>query len=457
VTALRLAYYADDFTGATDAMEALTIAGVDTTLFTSTPTPADLAEHFPHVEAIGVASLTRSASVDELDRDVPVVLEGLRDLEPVIVHYKVCSTFDSSPEIGSIGRVAELGLQILTPGYIPVLVGAPGLGRYVVFGNLFASDGTAINRLDRHATMRDHPTTPMTEGDLRRHLRAQTALQIGHVDLTTVKSGPAAVQGSIDEQVRLGADLIVLDTLDAEDLASLGRQLWTAAIADGARFVIGSSGVEDALTRHWQDNDGLKPPNDDNFRIHPVDRIIVISASAALKTAQQIEWARDAGWATIAIDCGGLVDDSVATTTAQYLIEQAQEAFESGRSVVLYTALGPNDPTLETTRRRAARLGLDPSALGNELGRRLGSFLTDLVGELRPERVCVAGGDTSGHVITEMGVTSLRMLATTVPGAPLCEVSAPDTTIGALELVLKGGQTGPPDFFETVRGGASRA
>ena len=48
----------------------------------------------------------------------------------------------------------------------PIVVGAPKLGRYCVFGNLFARhnvDGV-VHRLDRHPTMSVHPTTPSTTG-----------------------------------------------------------------------------------------------------------------------------------------------------------------------------------------------------------------------------------------------------------------------------------------------------
>jgi len=456
VTSLKLAYYADDFTGATDAMEALTIAGIDTVLFTSVPTSSELAENYPQLEAIGVASLTRSAPLHELDREIPRAFERLRDLDPKIVHYKVCSTFDSSPDVGSIGRVADLGIRILKPDYVPVLAGAPELGRYVVFANLFASDGTKVHRLDRHETMRDHPVTPMTEGDLRRHLGAQTERQIGHVDITTVKRGATAVRDSVQEQVRLGAELIILDTLDTEDLSTLGRHMWNSTNGEGIGFVIGSSGVEGALTSHWQTSGEVLPPASSSFRMQPVDQILVLSASAALKTAQQVEWAREAGWATIPIDCGQLIDDSATIASARDLIDEARRAFQSGRSVVLFTALGPQDPSLEATRERAAELGYNPAARGIEIGRRLGRLLAQLVHELRPKRVCIAGGDTSGHVITEMNVTSLKMIATTVPGAPLCKVAAADPVLGSLELVLKGGQTGPPSFFETVRSGPDR-
>jgi len=56
-----LAYYGDDFTGSTDAMEAMTAAGVPTVLFLDTPNPAMLAR-FPDARCIGIAGSSRGRS-----------------------------------------------------------------------------------------------------------------------------------------------------------------------------------------------------------------------------------------------------------------------------------------------------------------------------------------------------------------------------------------------------------
>ncbi|MEI9955988.1 MAG: four-carbon acid sugar kinase family protein [Ferruginibacter sp.] len=99
------------------------------------------------------------------------------------VHYKVCSTFDSSPTIGSIGKAIDCGASIFNNKTIPVLGGMPALGRFCVFGNLFAKMGIGSEgktyRLDRHPSMSKHPVTPADESDLRLHLGKQTNKKLG--------------------------------------------------------------------------------------------------------------------------------------------------------------------------------------------------------------------------------------------------------------------------------------
>src|ERR1041385_6916481 len=183
---LVLSFYGDDFTGSTDALEQLTLAGIRCVLFTSPPTSRQLAR-FPRLQAVGIAGRTRALSPDAMERELRPALKRLKELGAPHVHYKVCSTFDSSPTIGSIGRVIDVAAGMFRAPFVPVLVAAPTLGRYCLFGNLFArfgigSDG-AIYRLDRHPSVSRHPVTPMTEADLRRHLARQTRRAIALFDV----------------------------------------------------------------------------------------------------------------------------------------------------------------------------------------------------------------------------------------------------------------------------------
>ncbi len=135
-----LAYYGDDFTGSTDVMEVLTWAGLPTVLFLKTPTAEALAR-FPEARAIGIAGEARSRSPEWMSENLPAVFERLKSFGAPLNQYKVCSTFDSSAQVGSIGRALELGLAAFDAAWAPIVVGAPKLRRYQAFGNLFARVG----------------------------------------------------------------------------------------------------------------------------------------------------------------------------------------------------------------------------------------------------------------------------------------------------------------------------
>ena len=123
---LLLSYYCDDLTGSTDVMEALELGGVPTVLFMRQPDEAMLAQ-FAHCRAIGLAGTSRSETPQWMDTHLESAFVWLKTLNAALCHYKVCSTFDSSPTIGSIGRAIEIGRSVFAQDSVPLLVGAPNI------------------------------------------------------------------------------------------------------------------------------------------------------------------------------------------------------------------------------------------------------------------------------------------------------------------------------------------
>src|SRR5258706_4537313 len=240
---LLLAYYGNDFPGSTDAMEALTAAGVPTVLCLDPPTPA-LLQRLPDARCVGLAGSSRGRSTAWMDDELPKAFASLAALGSPILHSKVCSTFDSSPAIGSIGHAIDLGVRVMSGRWSPTIVGAPRLKRYQAFGSLFAAVDGVGYRIDRHPTMSRHPVTPMREADLRLHLREQTQRRIELIDLVELRNGGAA-----SRRTRLAGDdipVVFIDVLDDETLLEAGRLVWENRGA--GIFSASSSGLSYALT-----------------------------------------------------------------------------------------------------------------------------------------------------------------------------------------------------------------
>jgi 3-oxoisoapionate kinase len=201
---ILLAFYGDDFTGSTDALEFICRAGAKAILFIEPPTVEQL-KLYPGLDAYGVAGKTRSLSPVEMEKILLPAFETMKATGAKHVHYKVCSTFDSSATIGSIGKAIDCGAAVFNNKTIPVLGGMPALGRFCVFGNLFAKMGIGsegkIYRLDRHPSMSKHPVTPADESDLRLHLSKQTAKKIGLIDIIQLKQPVAEINS--DEAIVL--------------------------------------------------------------------------------------------------------------------------------------------------------------------------------------------------------------------------------------------------------------
>ena len=91
-----LAWYGDDFTGASAVMEVMTFAGFPSVLFLDVPTPEQRAR-FGDLRGVGIAGDARARSPEWMERELPRVYAALRAVGAPVVHYKVCSTFDLKP------------------------------------------------------------------------------------------------------------------------------------------------------------------------------------------------------------------------------------------------------------------------------------------------------------------------------------------------------------------------
>ncbi|MFN3641751.1 MAG: four-carbon acid sugar kinase family protein [Gemmobacter sp.] len=432
---LLIGFYGDDFTGSTDVMEVLAFAGLPTVLFLGPPAPDDLAR-FPGLRAVGIAGTARAQSPDWMAAHLPTALGALAALRPALMQYKVCSTFDSAPHVGSIGRALEIGLAATGAPWASMLVAAPSLRRYQIFGTLFAAVDGVGYRLDRHPTMARHPVTPMDEADLRRHLAAQTALPVGLVDFLALShdSGQTALAAALDE----GARAVLIDTLDAATLEAAGALIWRNRTKSG--FSVSSSGLEYALVAHWRTAGWLAPPMPAP-RLAAADPLFVVCGSCSPATAAQIGWAEAQGWACLRADPAALLDDQGPA------VESCCAALSAGRSTVLYAARGPDDTAIAAFE---GRLGAEGR---HALGAALGAVARAVLDRARLSRLVVAGGDTSGAVARALGLVALTAAAPVAPGSPLCHAHGADTRLDGLTIALKGGQVGGPDYFGLCRQG----
>jgi uncharacterized protein YgbK (DUF1537 family) len=409
-------FYGDDFTGSTDALEALAVSGVPAVLFLDPPDAGQLRK-FSGCRAVGIAGESRSRPPSWMRESLAPAFERLREIGAPIVQYKVCSTFDSAPETGSIGCAIEIGREVFGNQCVAVVPAAPLLQRYVVFGNLFAAGGGTIHRIDRHPSMRQHPTTPMDEGDLILHLSRQTERHIAGVNLVELRSGSFRRPADVE--------IAVFDGLDVNDMAQTAGLVWKHRNTPQV-FVVGSSGFTYGLMDYWRAQGCLPAASTPvGTSLRSQGRLLVLAGSCSAATEVQIRSALRSGFHGIRLNPADLNASSVEM--------EAVIQLAAGRSVILYSALGTAS-RVEVADRPA-------------LSRAMGKLLRNVILASGVTRVVVAGGDTSSFAARELGITALTFSAPLARGAPLCRAQG---WPGELELVLKGGQIGPPAFFEDV-------
>ncbi|CDY78884.1 Candidate type III effector Hop protein [Caballeronia glathei] len=460
-TTLRLAFYGDDFTGSTDALEVLAFAGLRTALFLKPPTPERLAA-LGRFDAIGVAGDSRAMTPAEMDAALPPVFAALAELRAPLIHYKVCSTFDSAPGIGSIGRVMEIARASFGPHTIPIVAGTPALQRYCAFGNLFARSGTdgRVYRIDRHPIMSAHPVTPMDEGDLLRHFARQTDLPLAGFFLPNFEASREQLDRAWQNARAEAPAGLLLDTASRAHLTEVGRLLEGHANALAPVFAIGSSGLEYALTQWWGENGALPASVPAYDRIEPATPILALSGSASPLSAAQIDAAIAAGFADVEIDARAVIDSRDGARTFDDIVSRTLDALHRGRSVIMHTARGPRDPRIGGLLDALVTQGMTRDDArhggGRMLGQRLGAIADAVVRGVPLRRLILSGGDTSSQVTQVLGPDALEIDARLTPGAPLCRLISAKPHLRELQVALKGGQMGDANFFITARDGNVR-
>jgi uncharacterized protein YgbK (DUF1537 family) len=432
---ILLAFYGDDLTGSTDALEFICRAGAKSVLFLEPPSPEQL-KNYTGLQAYGIAGLTRSLSPAKMEEQLVPAFQMMKESGVRHIHYKVCSTFDSSPQIGSIGKAMDCGAEIFPNDFIPVLGGMPALGRYCVFGNLFARMGIGSNgkiyRLDRHPSMSRHPVTPANESDLRIHLQSQTKKRIGCIDIITIEKSVE----QWNEVIRHGDKVVVLDALTDNHIGKIGEWLDAQAKADEPLFSVGSSGIEMALGKFWNSK-GILHETKSWQEVKPVTPLLVVSGSCSPVTAAQIKFARSNGFEEIVLDAGKICENGMIE---ECVINEIIQTLQSEKDVVVHTGSKNGDN------------------LSSEiLGRALGTIAKQAVTLVNLKRVVIAGGDTSSYAARAMEIEALEMVAPLVSGAPLCKAYSKNKNIDGAEVNLKGGQVGADNYFMILKEGTTYA
>ncbi|MFS2165845.1 four-carbon acid sugar kinase family protein [Variovorax sp. Varisp62] len=437
-------YYGDDFTGATDTLGTAARAGLRALLFLKTPDEARLARAGA-LDVLGIAGAARAMTPEEMQAELRPVEALFRSLGARVLHYKTCSTFDSAPHIGSIGAAVRLLRAAVEQPWTAIVGGQPNLGRYCLFGNLFAAAGNGgeVFRIDRHPTMSRHPVTPMDEADLRMHLAKQGLADVRCMPFTAASRGSDALDTALRQALHSPpADAVLFDVVDASQLGAIGDVLWARA-QESTLLAVGPSSVVDALST-------AMPPSREELQrrrngarvaqmsLTPASSpVLVLAGSLSPVSARQV--AAAVSFDTVWLDAPMLAQRDDATLTGH--ADAIAGSLARGRNVLACTRTPGTMPSGG---------GLDAQALA----RAGGDLLAKVLAATPLKRIGIAGGDTSSHAVQALDAWGLSYIADMGAGASLCRVHSDDAKLDGMEIMLKGGQMGTDDVLERlVHGG----
>ncbi len=408
---------ADDFTGATDLASMLVRNGMRAVQLIGVP-PADAP--VPDADAVVVALKSRTAPVGEAVGESLAALAWLQRAGCAQFFFKYCSTFDST-DAGNIGPVADALMKALGGAIAIACPAFPANARSVYQGHLFV--GAALLN---ESGMENHPLTPMRDANLVRVLGRQTDGGVGLVAYPDVAKGAEAIRAALGRLREQGRRYAIVDAVEDAHLHEIGT-----AIADHP-LITGGSGVAMGLPANFR-RAGKLAERTDAAALPGMDgHAAVVAGSCSRATLAQIGVARDR--------VPTLELDVLAEPDARALADRALRWAEGklGAEPVVIAASAPPEKVAALQ----AKLGRD--AAGALVETALATVAEGLVAR-GVRRLVVAGGETSGAVVSRLGVRSLRIGAEIDPGVPW--TWAEGAASGPLLLALKSGNFGARDFF----------
>ncbi|MBC5783172.1 four-carbon acid sugar kinase family protein [Ramlibacter sp. USB13] len=417
-TNLPLGCIADDFTGATDLANNLVRAGMRVVQTIGVPEgPA------PEADAVVVALKSRTIPAAEAVAQSLAALHWLRSHGARQFYFKVCSTFDSTPQ-GNIGPVAEALLEALGSSFCCVTPAFPENARTVYKGHLFVGDVLLSD-----SGMRNHPLTPMTDPNLVRVMQAQSQGKVGLIEHRVVRGGAAPIHARLRQLQDEGYRFAIVDALDNEDLMHLGR-----AIAD-MPLVVAGSGVAIGLPQ----NHGLAPSAAAAALPPAHGATAIVSGSCSQATNAQVADFLRRGLPALAVD-------PLQIASGRDVVGEALAWAEprlGDQPVLVYSSAPP-----ESVRSVQQQLGVGNA--GEMVEKALAAIAKGLV-DRGVRQLVVAGGETSGAAVQALGVQQMRIGPQIDPGVPWCHAEA-QACGRTVHLALKSGNFGTTDFFTKAFG-----
>ena len=411
---MLLGCIADDFTGATDLANTLVREGMSTVVVLGVPRPGG---PVPDTDAVIVALKSRSIPAADAIKLSLEALEWLKRGGTKQYYFKYCSTFDST-DAGNIGPVAEALLAALDERFTVACPAFPTNKRTIYQGNLFVGD-----QLLSESSMRHHPLNPMTDASLVRVLQRQCKGKVGLVPFNIVEQGAEAIRAEMKKLAASDSRHAIVDAITDQHLLSIGT-----ACAD-MKLLTGGSGLALGLPENFR-RQGLLKTSQANALPHIGGHAIVLSGSCSAATQRQV--------AEMKKQCESFVIDALALARGDDVVQQALAWAQTrlgDKPVLIYSTAAPQQI-------EAVQAAVGRERAGSMVEQALSEIAKDLVAR-GTRRLVVAGGETSGAVVTALGISGLRVGPEIDPGVPWT-ASVGDEPIA---LALKSGNFGGDDFF----------
>ena len=414
---LDLGVIADDLTGGAKVASLLESEGVRCPLATSVAALERLPDD---AQAVVVGRKMLLLPPDQAAADAKRVAQGLLAKGARRLYYKYSAVFSSTAK-GNIGPVSEALMALTGADHLLFCPAFPERDVTVYQGRLFLGR----NMLHESPQSRD-PVTPMTNSNLVEVLQAQSRVPVGLLPYRQVRASKSERKAHLRRQIDAGVAFFITDVVEKRDLARIAELAVDMPVATGA------DELPVYLARAWQgDAHDVKP----RTLLPPAPGFaVVIAGSCTPKTNRQL--ARFAGANPLfRVD---LVEAAGNDNLAEQIIEWAATRLPKGPVGIATTAEHAEVRCVQRALGRAPAAALADRLLGD---------VAKGLHQLGARKFVVAGGETSGTVMTRLGIDLVQVAAYDELYGGYCHTG---DAADPIALVLKAGGAGEEDFVKAA-------
>ena len=400
ITASSIGIIADDLTGANDTALQFHLAGAETKIILY---PDENLNRDETIKAWAIPTETRNISPQEAYEKVHKITDFMKNHLGIDYFYK---KIDSTIR-GNIAVETLCMLQVLEMDAAIIIPAFPNEGR-VTIGGYHLLKGVPIEKTE----MASDPHSPIYESHIPTILEKQIGEEykdiIGSIELKTVLKGAGPILNNMNELVKSGKKLIVVDAVSTTDI----EQVILAMNKCGYKVLpCGSAGAAQALSKLLFEDIKSKP-NINKISLLPK---LVVAGSATQLCANQV---------------ARLIDSDEIENT--YPVSLTAEDFINGISEETYERI-KNHLTSDTVvvvhaseinkTENLVTLLLEHEITKRQFATKIVEILSDLTGKLSKEKeflLIIVGGETSFHCCRELQCESLKIIDAAAPAIPLC-------------------------------------
>ncbi|HEY9745264.1 MAG TPA: four-carbon acid sugar kinase family protein [Oculatellaceae cyanobacterium] len=438
---LSVGIIADDLTGACDtALQFFSGKNQVRVLLDPQKYPAEDVSHPSESQIWSINTASRHHAPYEAHTAVRQAVALLRDKFGIETFYKkMDSTLRGNIAQECLGMLDELKAQcaVIVPAY-------PQEGRRTVGGYQLVR-GIPV---EKTVVARD-PLFPVRQSHLPTLLEQASRPEIvGYIPLSVVLHGAGPILVKLNELIKEGKKLVVVDATSTEDLEQIAL-----AIEKGQKnasiIPCGSAGLAQALARLWENcpDEGVAEAPEEVPIILPASPILIVSGSNTDTTRQQIlrlmehypYYGQNSQLEVFELP----PEQLLGVSPVNVLIQSIVQALGERNTVVLST--GIQEENYPHTLALAREHELPEERVSQLVQDALARIVSGVMMQ-RQAKLVLAGGETTSTICQALDTYFLEIVAEAEPSIPLCQDNK-----GRWLVTKSGGFGGPLALANVVK------